>query len=123
MIEAGSTFEGKYVVRELLGEGGFAQVYRAFQPEVRRDVAIKIMHPAKRLGMHPDTLKARFYREARLAARLRDETNIRLLDFGESGDQPFMIFEYVDGIPLDALSRESGALPVLRVAQTSISTT
>lgn len=116
MLESGQMFERKYVIRELLGSGGFALVYRAHQPDVGRDVAIKILRPAEDIGTHPATLLARFQREAKMAAELRNEHNIQLFDFGRSsGGFLYMIFEYVDGDSLDALIRSAGPIPPRRV--------
>ena len=118
MLQAGETFERKYVVRELLGSGGFALVYRAEQPGVGRNVAIKILRSAEEIGTHPTTLLKRFQREARMAAELRHPSNIQLYDFGAAdGGELYMVFEFIDGIPLDDLIRASGPMSVRRVVR------
>lgn len=118
MLEVGQQFERKYVIEELLGAGGFALVYRAHQPDVDRSVAIKILRPAQDIGTHPATLLARFQREAKMAAELRNEHNIRLFDFGRSSTGfLYMIFEFVDGLALDELIRRTGSLSPRRVVK------
>lgn len=116
MLQTGETFERKYIIRELLGSGGFALVYRAEQPDVGRDVAIKILRSAEEIGTHPATLLKRFQREAQMAAELRHPANIQLFDFGTAHPgQLYMIFEHIDGIPLDDLIRATGPMSVARV--------
>lgn len=118
MLELGDVFEKKYVIRELLGAGGFALVYRAEQPDVDRSVAIKILRPAEDIGTHPTTLLARFQREAKMAAELRNEHNIRLFDFGRSSRGfLYMIFEYVNGTALDDVIRATGPMTPRRVVR------
>lgn len=87
----GELFQQKYRVHHLLGHGGFATVFAADDVELRRRVAIKVLLPGT-----SDTSEARFLREARVLATLRDPHTIRLYDFGTTDDGThFMVFEYV----------------------------
>lgn len=117
MLNPGDMFEGKYVIRERLGAGGFAIVYRAHQANMKRDVAIKLVHPAKTLGLHPEKLFQRFNREAQLLAELQNEQNVRIFDFGHSDEHSalYMVMEYIDGTPLDKLLKRSGPMEPARV--------
>jgi serine/threonine protein kinase len=95
---------GKYEIRESLGQGGMAEVWRAFDPLLRRDVAIKVMHP--NLSTDPEFM-TRFTREAQVIAALRHPNIVRIYDF-HAGDQSadsdenadaiaYMVMEYIQG--------------------------
>ncbi len=97
---SGSLFEGKYKVGALLGEGGMGQVYRATHVMMRKDVALKILHPT--MGLRPEIVE-RFRREAESAARLDHPNIIKVLDFGRSADSTFyLVMEYIEGFSLSA---------------------
>jgi serine/threonine protein kinase len=94
----------RYEIIELIGEGGMATVYRARQPRLQRDVAVKVMQPA--LAADP-TFRQRFEREAQTAANLRHPNILTVHDYGESdGGQLYLVVEYMRGGALrDALER------------------
>ena len=77
MIDIGSTLVERYELRARLGRGGMGEVYRAWDHELERDVAIKSLLP--HLAADPD-LVSRFRREARALARLRHHGIIALYD-------------------------------------------
>lgn len=106
----GETFAERYEIGPLLGVGGFANVYRATQVDIGRDVAIKILAP-ERVGRTEglNTAERRFYREARLLSRLQGPNTIRLYDYGRTADGLlFTVFEYIDGTELDVLLAREG---------------
>ena len=70
---------GRYRVGQELGQGGMASVYRAFDTELRREVAIKVLFP--HLCKRPDVV-ARFHREARAMAALDHRHILRIFDVG-----------------------------------------
>ena len=114
----GHIFEGKYRVVDGIGVGGFARVYHARFEDVARDVALKILIPqsADRERMYPEELVRRFLREARAISELRSQYTITLHDFGRTTHGLlYMIFEFVDGTPLDRLIKKEGALAEDRV--------
>ncbi|MCZ7574997.1 MAG: tetratricopeptide repeat protein [Ardenticatenaceae bacterium] len=84
----------KYIVRRLLGRGGMAEVYQAYDPDLDRHVAVKVIHP--HLASDPD-FGARFRREAKLVASLRHPHIVQLYDYDVADGQPFMVMEYLDG--------------------------
>lgn len=91
---------GKYRLSELIGSGGMGEVWRAERADGRfeGEVAIKL------LGLCPPNSGARlrFEREGRLLARLVHPNIARLFDVGiNADDQPFLILELVDGVPID----------------------
>ena len=92
---------GQYVIRELLGEGGFADVYLAEQTEpVRRRVALKII----KSGMDSKQVIARFEVERQALAMMDHPHIARVFDSGvtprEEGARPYFVMEYVPGIPI-----------------------
>lgn len=97
---------GNYEVHNLLGRGGMASVYRAYDPALDREVAIKVISTA---GQPPDFV-ARFQREARVVARLRHPNIVQIYSFGESPDQDvvYMVQELLPGPTLSARIREMG---------------
>ncbi len=95
----GDIFQNKYEIVSVLGRGGFATVYKATDPEVGRDVAIKILIPD--VDGYEAGLVSRFSREARVIAGLRDPHTITMFDFGKSAEGLlYMVFEYVEGMDL-----------------------
>ncbi len=94
-----------YDVLAIIEDGGSSTVYRGCRTGAhgfRRDVAIKVLHP--HLRRRPDAVK-RFYREARLGARLRHPHVVPVLDLGPSTDAPFMVMEWIEGVDLARLAR------------------
>ncbi len=114
--QPGHIFENKYRIIELIGSGGFAQVYHASLEDVERSVAIKILtpHTDPDLGdkLYPQEIDARFLREAKMVADLRDPHTITMYDFGRAQNGLlYMVFEYVDGRALNEVLFEDGPLP------------
>lgn len=107
--EPGKQFQSKYHLHDVLGEGGFATVYRAEDVGAKRIVALKILKPID--GEYPPAIESRFQREVRVVASLRDPHTVTMFDFGRSDDGLlFMVFEYVPGSDLSQLITERGAL-------------
>ena len=93
--------------------GSFGGVYRARQTTIDRLVAIKVLQPR---GKVDDEMKQRFKREAKLSSHLNSPHAIRIYDFGETEEQKmYIVMEYLDGLPLDALLRKEGPMPPGRV--------
>ncbi len=106
----GRVVAGRYAVYDQLGAGGFGAVYRAIQEPIGRPVALKVVHP--RHGEDAD-LRARFFREARLVAKLRHPVVVTLHESGEApGVGLYMVFELVDGGTLDRLLEEGPQDPI-----------
>jgi len=85
---------GAYLIQSKLGEGGMARVYKAYHARLRRDVAIKVILPqvADQAGF-----KARYEREAQLAASLEYRNIVAVYDFGEIGNLTYLVMQYVGG--------------------------
>ncbi len=86
---------GRYEVLGELGQGGMAVVYRAHDPQLERDVAIKVLHP--HLARDEES-RARFAREARAAARLRHPNIVEVYEFSEAQDaHSYLVTEILEG--------------------------
>ena len=83
---------GKYRVVEQVNAGGMAQVYKAYQPDLDRYVAIKVI--AADLGRDPAFLE-QFEREAKTLARLEHPNILPIYDSGHYGDMPYLVTQYV----------------------------
>jgi serine/threonine protein kinase len=83
----GRTFKG-YELRECLGEGGFGAVYRAFQPLLGRDVAVKVIRTE--FANHADFIR-RFESEAQVIARLEHPHIVPLYDYWRDPTGAFLI--------------------------------
>src|SRR5690349_19571943 len=86
---------GKYEVCEELGEGGFGCVYKAFDPQVGRYVAIKVLT----VSGDADAL-ARFQKEATAAGNLNHENIVTVYESAVYHDPPFIVMQYLEGSDL-----------------------
>ncbi len=92
--ELSGTIEGRFVIRNLLGAGGMGEVYRAEDTRLKRLVALKRIAPAMRKN---DSDRRRLLQEAECASRLNDPHIAAIFDIFESGDDIFLVMEYVEG--------------------------
>ncbi len=106
---------GPYQIIELLGAGGMGEVYRAHDPRLGRDVALKIL---RRSSVDPDDV-ARFGREARAAGSLNHPNIVAVFDVGSEGGVPYVVTELLEGETLHArLNR--GLLPYRKAVEYGI---
>lgn len=91
----------RYEVGESLGQGGMARVYKAFDRQLRRPVALKFLD-----RIEPET-RRRFLREAQAQARVRHDNVLEVYETGELEDQPFIAMRQVDGPTLLAIRGET----------------
>jgi serine/threonine protein kinase/formylglycine-generating enzyme required for sulfatase activity len=85
---------GQYEIREEIGRGGMAMVYKAYQPSLGRYVAIKVL---PLYHADAETFNARFIREARAVARLEHPHILPIYDFGREGELSYIVTKYVVG--------------------------
>jgi serine/threonine protein kinase len=90
----GKTLGDRYEIQELLGEGGMSAVYKAYDPNLRRVVAVKLIH--SHLSRDPQFVR-RFEEEAAAVAKLRHENIIQVYDFNNDGSTYYIVFEFVPG--------------------------
>lgn len=105
----GQIVGGRFRIEEVVGAGGMATVYRAFDSTLERDVALKVMR--REVTADADQLE-RFRREARAAAKLGHPHIVTVIDAGEENGRPYIVFEYVPGETLKQRIKSRGRLPV-----------
>src|SRR5262245_24801205 len=99
---------GKYQVQRLLKRGGMGLLYLAFDPELERQVAIKVIRTDREF----DHLHERFVREAKAAARLRHPNIVTIFEFGTQDGLPFIVMEYIPGQNLAEFIRRNPEEPL-----------
>ncbi|WP_323137878.1 serine/threonine-protein kinase [Nocardia sp. alder85J] len=110
-MSSGDVFAG-FTIERLLGQGGMGSVYLARHPRLPRLTALKLLNPE----LFADAeIRARFEREADLAAQLDHPNIVAVYDRGAEGDQLWMCMQYVDGV--DAASVHPHTLPPERAVQ------
>ncbi|MBK8906211.1 MAG: protein kinase [Anaerolineaceae bacterium] len=90
----GRTLGGRYEIESILGRGGMSSVYRANDRNLRRKVAVKIIH--QHLSENKEFIE-RFEQEATVIAQLRHTNIVQVHDFNHEGEVYFMVMEYVPG--------------------------
>ena len=105
---------GRYLLKDKVGTGGMATVYRAQDQVLNRTVAVKIMLPQYAADA---TFAARFKQEAQAAAGLSSPYIVGVYDWGKDGDTYYIVMEYLRGTDLKSGIRSHGALDPKKVAQ------
>lgn len=105
---------GRYLLKDKVGNGGMASVYRAQDQVLDRTVAVKIMLPQY---AGDATFAARFKQEAQAAAGLSSPYIVGVYDWGKDGDTYYIVMEYLRGTDLKSGVRSHGALDPKKVAQ------
>lgn len=100
---------GKYQILEELGRGGMGVVYKAYDPTLERQVAIKVLAP--HLVWEKDFV-ARFLREARAAAKLNHPNIVTIYEVGQEGQLYYFVMAYVPGRSLAEIIAQRGSLPL-----------
>jgi len=100
---------GRYEVRDCLGRGGMATVYRAHDPDIGRDVAIKFLHASL---CEDDDCRERFLREARAAGGLSHPNIVIVHDVGQIEGRPYMAMELLEGQSLADVLADGKSLPI-----------
>ncbi|WP_161974539.1 protein kinase domain-containing protein [Piscinibacter terrae] len=100
---------GRYLIRERLGRGGMATVFKAHDPGIGRDVAIKFLHATL---CEDAEYRGRFLREARAAGGLSHPNIVTVHDVGEIEGRPYMAMELLHGEPLSEMMDGGKRLPL-----------
>lgn len=96
---------GRYRIARQIGEGGMGVVYGAFDPELQRDVAVKLIR-GDRLRSDPERARERLRREAQITAQLAHPNVVTIFDVGESEGSVYIAMELVDGPSLSTWIRQ-----------------
>ncbi|HEX2057930.1 MAG TPA: protein kinase, partial [Actinomycetota bacterium] len=113
-MSANRTYGGRYAVVEPVGSGGMAEVYRARDELLGREVAVKVL--SDRLSRDKAFVE-RFRREAQSAANLNHPNVVSLYDYGSDDGAYYIVMEYIEGKSLGEIVAESGALLPERAAE------
>ena len=99
----------RYEILELIGRGGMGDVYKAQHKVMNRVVALKVIKPEL---VRNEAAVARFQREVQAAAQLHHGKIVTAHDAEQAGNLHYLVMEFVDGVNLDEVVRDRGALPV-----------
>jgi tetratricopeptide (TPR) repeat protein/tRNA A-37 threonylcarbamoyl transferase component Bud32 len=110
-LPPGSDFGPRYRIESLLGQGGMGRVYKAYDKDIDRTVALKVVRHGV-MG-ETDALK-RFKQELHLASKISHKNILRIHDMGEVGGTKFITMAYVEGQDLYGILKEHPKMPIER---------
>ncbi|HEY3963859.1 MAG TPA: protein kinase [Planctomycetaceae bacterium] len=105
--------QGRYLLLNLIGQGGMGAVYKARHVRMGRDVALKVIDPKR---VTDQSLIHRFKREVEICSKLQHEHIVQALDVGEYAGATFLVLEFVEGSDLASLVRRDGPMPAAEAA-------
>jgi serine/threonine-protein kinase len=108
--QGGELVLGAYRLLERLGEGGMGEVFKALHQPMSRIVALKVVRPEL---LQDERALKRFRREVQAAAKLTHPNIVTVFDAAQAGQIHFLAMEFIDGMDLADMVRESGPLSVL----------
>src|SRR5215475_1563841 len=112
-LPPGTMLAGRYQIVDLIGLGGMGAVYKAFDRQLTRLVALKTILPE--MAGTPTALK-RFKQEVLLAQSIVHKNVVRIFDIGEDGGTKFITMDFIEGVDLKNLIKEKGKLPPAEAA-------
>src|SRR5262245_39271768 len=112
-LELGTVLAGRYQIVDVLGIGGMGAVYKAFDRQLTRIVALKTILPE--MAATPTALK-RFKQEVLLAQSIIHKNVVRIFDIGEDGLTKFITMDLIEGKDLKSLIADRGKLPATEAA-------
>ena len=110
----GKVFNGRYEIKDRIGIGGMAEVYRAQDSTLGRVVAVKVMLP--QFAADP-SFTQRFRQEAASAANLQSPYIVNVYDWGHDDDTYFIVMEFVRGSDLKTAIQQRGAINQRKAAE------
>ena len=96
---------GRFTIRQRLGEGAFGVVYRAYDPQLDREVALKVAKPH---ALNTEARVKRFLREAKAAANLRHPSIVPVFDSGRDHNQYYIASAFISGQSLAGVVEDQG---------------
>ncbi|HZR65614.1 MAG TPA: serine/threonine-protein kinase [Terriglobales bacterium] len=110
---------GRYLIEAEIGRGAMGVVYRAYDPQIGRTVAIKTISLNSPDFPDEEEYRQRFFREARAAGRLLHSGIVTIFDAGEDGvsGEPYLVMEYIAGEPLSKVLSRSRKLSLSAALQ------
>jgi len=109
---------GRYQLKETLGEGAMAKVFKAYDPEIDRTLAIKVLRPEL---LSDGEYRARFLREAKGAGVLSHSNIVTVFDVGvDRANNPYIAMEYVEGGTLTSLLKDGKPIALTQVVEIGI---
>ncbi len=102
---------GKYEITEYLASGGMGLVFRATDPQLQREVCVKLLNPIRARSVEART---RFDRETRAIARLNCQRIMPILDLGTHRELPWLVMPLLDGVSLRTLLLREGTIALPR---------
>jgi len=109
ILEVGQVLGGRFEIQEMLGIGGMGAVYKAYDRDIDRVIALKCIRPE--LAKDPE-ITQRFTQELLLARQIAHKNIIRIFDVRDSGGLKFITMEYVEGQDLGSLVESRGKLTI-----------
>jgi serine/threonine-protein kinase len=100
---------GRYEIKEMIGEGAMAKVYRAYDPEINRSVAFKVL---KEDHCVDEEYLSRFLREAKAAGALSHSGIVTVFDVGKLDKSPYIMMELLEGCDLGEVLKNNKKLPL-----------
>ena len=108
---------GRYQILERIGRGAMATVYKAYDPEINRTLALKFLQPDLCVD---EEHRSRFLREAKAAGGLSHPNIVTVFDVGEIQGRPYIAMELLDGTPLSEIMRPGAGMPIRDVVEIGI---
>jgi serine/threonine protein kinase len=105
---SGFKIEDRYVLVDLIGQGGMGRVYLAKDTRLGRQVALKVLSTSR---MANPRAIARFQREGKVGAQLQHENLVRIYDEGESSNIRYLVMEFIEGKNVAQIINEQGPIP------------
>lgn len=108
---------GRYAVRDIVGTGGMSIVYRAWDNQQRREVAVKVLRPE---FTGDAEFVRRFTNEAHAVLQMHHANIVDIYGLGQDGDTRYIVMEFVDGVTLKELIRQEGPIKPRRAVQMAV---
>lgn len=108
---------GRYTLGEIVGTGGMSIVYKAWDSERRREVAVKILRPE---FAKDEEFVRRFTNEAYAASQMHHPNIVDIYGLGQDGDTRYIAMEFVEGVTLKEFIRQQGRIRPRRAVQMAI---